>query len=64
MKKISKKGLTALLILSLLANIGMYVYGQSLTNEIASQREEIADLNAQYKLLQAEYQEQSYQINK
>ncbi len=57
MKKISKNGLIALLVISVLANIGFYVYGQSLTNEIASQREEISDLNAQYQLLQSEYQE-------
>ncbi len=57
MKRISKNGLIVLLVISILANIGMYVYGQSLTNEIASQREEISDLNSQYQLLQSEYQE-------
>lgn len=57
MRRISKNGLILLLVISVLANIGFYVYGQSLTNEIASQREEISDLNSQYQLLQSEYQE-------
>ncbi len=57
MKKLSRKGLVAILSLSLLANLGFYIYGQSLTNEIATQREEYSDLNAQYQLLQSEYQE-------
>ncbi len=57
MKKLSRKGIISLLALSLLANLGFYIYGQSLTNEIATQREEHSDLNAQYQLLQSEYQE-------
>ena len=57
MRRISKNGLILLLVISVLAHIGFYVYGQSLTNEIASQREEISDLNSQYQLLQSEYQE-------
>lgn len=57
MKKISKNGLILLLVISVLANIGFYVYGQSLTNEVASQREEINDMRAQYQLLQSEYNE-------
>ena len=57
MKKLSRKGIISLLALSLLANLGFYIYGQSLTNEIDTQREEYSDLNAQYQLLQSEYQE-------
>ncbi len=55
MRRISKNGLILLLVISVLANIGFYVYGQSLTNEIASQREEMNDMRAQYQLLQSEY---------
>ena len=55
MKKLSRKGIISLLALSLLANLGFYIYGQSLTNEIASQREELNDMRAQYQLLQSEY---------
>jgi hypothetical protein len=55
MKKLSRKGIISLLALSLLANLGFYIYGQSLTNEIASQREEMNDMRAQYQLLQSEY---------
>lgn len=57
MKRISKQGLSLLLVISVFLNLAFYIYGQSLTNEIDTQREEYSDLNAQYQLLQSEYQE-------
>lgn len=58
MKKLNKaKVLAVALGISVSANIGMYLHGQYLQNEIAASQEEVLDLKARNTLLKDTYNE-------
>ncbi len=57
-KKLNKaKVLAVALVISLSANVGMYLYGQHLQKEIVLSNEEIFDLSARNGLLKDSYNE-------
>ena len=58
MKKLNKaKVLAVALGISVSANIGMYLHGQYLQNEIVASHEEVLDLKARNTLLKDTYNE-------